>query len=219
MSVFTLGALETKRMDKKTAKRVFNEALDNGVNFIDTAPEYKNSEEFIGKTISHRRDEYLIATKCGNNLNKTGPSILYSREVFISNLHRSLKLLKTDYIDIWQLHGLMPDRLPNGESDELVQLMLDIKKAGKIRYIGATFRNGGPGEELYPAGYGFNCVKSFIDWKVFDTIQIVYGGLTRKSEIAISRAAEKGFGIMARGVVRKFNDDYDMLLEKYHNHH
>lgn len=212
------GAMHMSNIEQKTADILFNTALDMGVNYIDTAPEYTNSEEYIGNAIFHRRSEYFIATKCGDYLsgngpNKLSPNIYYSKEIFTSNIERSLKLLKTDYIDLMQMHGLMPEYLPAGEQDELINLLLDLKKSGKIRYIGASFRSGRPGEELYPAGYGYNCAKAFLDWKVIDSIQIAYGGLTRTNEMAISALSQRGFGIIARSILRKYSSNYDQLFE------
>ena len=219
ISALAFGGMSTKGMTQTDADKLFNTALDHGINYIDTAPEYENSEEFIGKAISSRRREYFIATKCGDYLpangpNKISPNILYTKEVFIQNIENSLKCLKTDYIDLIQLHGVMPEYLPGGQSDELIQLLQDYKQAGKILHIGCTFRNGRSGDELYPAGFGYECMKEFIDWKVFETFQIPYGAMTRKNEIAIQKGYEQGFGMIARGVMKNYQDYYDTLFEK-----
>ena len=129
------GAMEMKKIDRKTAGELFNTALDLGINYIDTAPEYEHSEEFIGDSVSHRRNDYFLATKCGDYLGGNSPNpissnILFSREVFTSNIERSLRLLKTDHIDLMQMHGLMPEYLPGGEHDELMELLADLKKQG-----------------------------------------------------------------------------------------
>lgn len=219
IGVLSLGGMSVKGMSQKDADRLFNAALDNGINYIDTAPEYSMSEESIGNAISGRRSEFFLATKCGDYLpgdgpNKLSPNILYSKEVFVSNIERSLRLLKTDYIDLMQMHGMMPEYLPGGETDELIYLLQSLKQQGKIRNIGCSFRNGRAGEDLYPSGYGYMCMKAFIDWTVIDTIQIVYGALTRRNEIAIQKGAEKGFGMIARGVLKKYSENYDVLFEQ-----
>jgi aryl-alcohol dehydrogenase-like predicted oxidoreductase len=69
--------------------------------------------------------------------------------------------------------------------------------------------NGRAKDALYPAGFAYNCMKAFIDWKVIDTIQLVYGALTRKCEAAIQKGAEKGFGMLARGVLKQYTAEYE----------
>src|SRR5450759_2775083 len=91
------------------AQRILNAVLDSGINFIDTAYDYGRSEEFIGKFISHRRGEYYLATKCGCSFEDKGdhdetPHI-WTRENLLHNIEHSLSLMKTDYVDIWQLHN------------------------------------------------------------------------------------------------------------------
>jgi aryl-alcohol dehydrogenase-like predicted oxidoreductase len=74
MSVTTLGygAMELRHVDNDQASLLLNGALDAGINFIDTSPDYGPSEEIIGQSIAGRRDEYFLATKCGCNVPKRG---------------------------------------------------------------------------------------------------------------------------------------------------
>ena len=208
------GALELKHLDEKQAAHLMNEVLDNGINYIDTSPDYKLSEELIGKSIAHRRHEYILATKCGDNIQGHEPQRIWTRENLMENLEHSLKTLKTDYIDAWQMHGAMPHYFTEESKQEVIQTMLDVKKSGKVRSIGTTFRNGSKKDELYPAGYGMVAIRELIKWEELETMQIVYGGLTRKNELAISKASEKGIGMIARGVIKNYFDDYDMLYSK-----
>jgi aryl-alcohol dehydrogenase-like predicted oxidoreductase len=90
--------------------------------------------------------------------------------------------------------------------------MQELKQQGKVRVIGLSFRNGGPGEELYPAGFGYRDIKEFMAWGVFDVLQTVYGGLTRLNEMAIARAAQAGIGMIIRGVVKNYEENYDDLF-------
>src|SRR5437868_4645523 len=83
------------------AERILNAALDAGINLIDTARDYGRSEEYIGRYISNRRDEYFLATKCGCTIKPAGdhddtPHI-WTRENLMSNIEESLSLLKTDH--------------------------------------------------------------------------------------------------------------------------
>jgi aryl-alcohol dehydrogenase-like predicted oxidoreductase len=132
----------------------------------------------------------------------------------LANVENSLRLLKTDHIDVWQLHGTRPGWLAGGRNDEVIKTMHELKQQGKVGAVGISFRNGRQGDDMYPAGYGFEGMQAFMDWGVFDVIQIVYGGLTRKNEIAVARAAGLGIGMIVRGVVKRYLPDYDDLFEQ-----
>lgn len=218
VSALSLGAMAAAEISQPEADRLFNQAIDAGINLIDTAPEYGRSEERIGRAISHRRGEVILATKCGDYLpgdgpNPISPGILYTRDVFRSNIERSLTLLRTDAIDLMQMHGLMPQYLPSGEHDELVELLRLLKQEGKIRHIGCTFRSGRPGDPLYPTGYGYRCLQAFMDWRTLETIQVAYGALARECEEAISEASAHGFGIIVRGAIRSYHSASDRLFD------
>jgi aryl-alcohol dehydrogenase-like predicted oxidoreductase len=218
VSALGYGAMELAHLEELDAARLLNTVLDGGINFIDTSPDYGPSEAYIGKAISHRRDEYVLATKCGCNIDVHGKSLdplhIYSREKLLANIENSLRLLKTDTIDVWQLHGTMPGHLAGGKADDVIKTMQELKQQGKVRFVAISYRNGHRGDSLYPAGFGFQCIQEFIDWDVFDVMQIVYGGLTRQSELAITEVAERGIGVVARGVVKRYHDNYDALLEQ-----
>lgn len=213
------GAMELRLIEEiRAAEWLLNAVLDSGINYIDTSPDYGLSESYIGKAIAHRRQEFYLATKCGCNIDQHGkpldPSHLWSLEKLTHNIENSLRLLNTDYIDVWQLHGTCPEDLTGGKHDEVIETMLDLKQQGKVRAIGISFRNGRQGEELYPAGFGFRDINTFLAWEIFDVIQIVYGGLTRKNEQVIAHAAEQGAGMIIRGVVKKYYNNYDELFNK-----
>ena len=211
------GAWELRSLDIKDAETILNYALDSGINYFDTSPDYGPSEEYIGRTVSHRRNEYYLATKCGCNIDQRGkrlkPGHIWSRERLLSNIENSLRVLKTDHIDVWQLHGAIPLDLKEGENGEVIKTMLKLKQQGKVLSIGISFKNGQPEDELYPAGYGFKYIHEFTKWEVFDVMQVVYGGLTRQNELVISQTSEKGIGIIIRGVLRKYHNNYDKLFE------
>ena len=210
------GAMELRHVGGSEAARLLNAVLDGGINYVDTSPDYGPSEAYIGQTIAHRRSEYYLATKCGCNIDAAGkglePPHVWSRQKLLENIENSLRLLKTDYVDVWQLHGPEPGELPGGKSDEVIQTLMDLKRQGKVRYIGMSFRNGKSSEAWYPAEYALNYSGEFMAWSVFDVMQMVYGGLTRRNEKVITRAAEQGIGTIIRGVVRKYRDNYDALF-------
>jgi aryl-alcohol dehydrogenase-like predicted oxidoreductase len=212
------GAMELRQpgVDQEEAAYLLNTVLDGGLNYIDTSPDYGLSETYIGHAIAHRRDEFFFATKCGCNVDEHGkpfdPGHVWSREQLLRNVEHSLRLLKTDYIDVWQLHGMSPADLAGGKHDDVIKTMQDLKQQGKVRALGLSFRNGGPGDKLYPAGFGYRDLKEFLTWDVFEVIQIVYGGLTRLNEMAIAQAAQEGVGMIIRGVVKHYEKNYDALF-------
>ncbi len=210
----SFGTMELRLLDTAHAGKLLNEALDLGVNYIDTSPEYPMSEYFIGKSIAHRRSEFILATKCGDNMTGVGPLYRFDRKTILDNLDESLRLMKTDYIDVWQLHGVVPEFLPDGEAGEAMEAMREAKTAGKVRHLGLTIRNGGPTEYGYPAGFGYNSLPRFACWEGIEVIQLVYGGLTRLSENAIAKAhQEHRTGIIARGIIKKYDDRYDVRFD------
>jgi len=210
------GAMELRHVDQEEATRLLNAVLDGGINYIDTSPDYGLSETYIGHALAGRRDEFYLATKCGCNVDERGrgqdPSHIWSRAQLEKNVENSLRRLQTDHIDVWQLHGTMPEWLAGGRDDETIEALQEIKDQGKVGAIGVSFRNGRPGDERYPAGYGFEAIQEFMTWGVFDMMQIVYGALTRRNEIAIAEAAAKGIGIVIRGLVKRYLGDYDQLF-------
>lgn len=211
------GAWELRHLELTDASRILNTALDAGINYIDTSPDYGLSEQYIGAAISNRRDEFYLATKCGCNVDQAGkrlnPSHVWNYSQLMVNIENSLRILKTDHIDVWQLHGAQPEDLLEGKNDETIKAMQILKQQGKIRFLGVSFKNGAPTDKLYPAGFGFIAIKEYIQWGIFDVIQVVYGGLTRQNEILISQASECGVGIIVRGVLRKYCNNYNELFD------
>jgi len=168
------GSGHRKPMDNNQRNNILNAVLDSGINLIDTAISYGNSEELIAKFIGHRRSEYYIATK-GHTWNRKG---------ITESLHDSLRRLGTEYVDILQLHGPSVIECENGE---LVQALNEMRKQGKVRWIGISTN--------------LPHIRTFIDWNVFDIFQIPYSALERNHENLISKAANAGAGILIRGGV------------------
>ena len=125
-----------RRWDFDRAKPIVAAALDNGVNFLDTADVYSDgaSESIIGKALRGIRDQVVIGTKFSGAMG-TGPnSSGGSRKYVIDALDASLKRLQTDYVDLYQMHG--PDRAT--PIDETLRALDDMVTAGKVRYIGCS---------------------------------------------------------------------------------
>ncbi len=125
-----------KRADKDTSIRIIHQALDQGINFIDTANIYSGtkSEEIIGEALADRRHEVIIATKAGLP-NGDGPNDKGSSRYHLQReIEGSLKRLRTDYIDLYQIHSFDP----NTPLEETLRTLDDLVRTGKIRYIGAS---------------------------------------------------------------------------------
>jgi len=125
-----------KRADAQTSARIIHHAMDHGVNFIDTANIYANteSETIIGQALSGRRHRAVLATKAGL-VRGTGPNGRgSSRYHLMQELEQSLKRLHTDYIDLYQIHTFDP----NTPLEETLRTLDDLVRSGKVRYIGAS---------------------------------------------------------------------------------
>ena len=123
--------------DVDQARSVINQALDCGVNFLDTAACYGISEELIGLVASERRDEYVLATKAGHYLPRNeGEDWTY--DLVISSVDRSLRLMKTDHIDLLQLHSCSVEVLEKGD---VIRALQDVRASGKTRFIGYSGDN------------------------------------------------------------------------------
>jgi aryl-alcohol dehydrogenase-like predicted oxidoreductase len=139
VSPYCLGAMMFGGLgnpDHEDCVRIIHKALDSGINFIDTADRYSNgeSEEIVGKALEGRRDNIVLATKVhgamGDDPNMQGNS----RRWIMRALEDSLRRLKTDYIDIYQIHR----PAPNTDIEETLSALTDLMRAGKVRAIGSS---------------------------------------------------------------------------------
>lgn len=123
----SFGVLPLQRTEKEEAARILRKAFDSGINFYDTARAYSDSEEKIGYALSDVRDEIVIATK----------SMATTKSGVLTDLETSLKNLRTDHVDILQLHTptILPD--PNGAESSYAAL-LEARDKGMTRFIGIT---------------------------------------------------------------------------------
>ena len=160
---------------------VLDTLLDIGVTFIDTAACYDNSEELIGRFIGGRREEYVLASKCGHVTGEaTGEP--WSRETIVESIDRSLVRLGTDRIDLMQLHTCSTEVLRDGEA---VEAVMQAKEAGKVRYVGYS----GDGEDALEA----------ILMGVFSTLQTSFNLVDQKARAEVLPAArEAGMGGIAK---------------------
>lgn len=129
-----IGLLETEEQD---VGRVLSTLLDAGVNVIDTAAMYRGSEAMIGRTIGHRRDEYVLVSKCGLAIEES-PAPAWSPELITASVDRSLQRLGVDHVDVMLLHSCELETLEEGAA---LQALIEAKAAGKARFIGYSGDN------------------------------------------------------------------------------
>lgn len=125
------------KVDDAESMEAIKAAYENGINWIDTAAVYGfgHSEEVVGKAVEGFRDKIFIATKCGLVNDGTGTALNNLQPQSIrSEIEASLRRLKTDYVDLYQIHK--PD--PNVLLEESWETMMRIKEEGKARYIGVS---------------------------------------------------------------------------------
>jgi aryl-alcohol dehydrogenase-like predicted oxidoreductase len=161
-------------------------ALELGVNFFDTADFYaqSRSEEWLGKVLSSRRDQVVLATKFGTVRKESGE---LGKDWSVANMRRalegSLRRLRTDYIDLYQLHSPPPSVL---DSDDLLAALQELKEAGKIRFYGISLDDG---------RFGIDAIRR---WNV-DAIQIMFNLFHQEpAETFFPAAAEAGVGVIVK---------------------
>ncbi len=172
------GAGHRKHMTEAQNQAMIRRVVDSGINFIDTANDYGNSEEMIGLALSGPQPGVTIATKCG-----CSPSgHIWTRDNLFRGVHESLERLKTDTIDIMEFHGATVEACQEGG---LVDALVEMRDQGLVRWIGNSTNLPG--------------LPTFIEWDVFDVFQLPYSALDRRHEEWITKAAEAGAGIIIRG--------------------
>ncbi len=168
------GALPIQRVDLPTAVGLLRRAYEGGMRFFDTARAYSDSEEKIGAAFAGMREKVYIATKTQAK----------NAEDFWKDLHTSLRMLNTDYIDLYQLH-CVPKCFRPGDGSGLYEAMLEAKAQGLIRHIGITAHLIGVAEEIVASG-------------LYETLQFPFSYISSERDIALVRACEAaGMGFIA----------------------
>lgn len=168
------GALPVQRVSMKEAVYLLQKAKDGGVEYFDTARSYTDSEEKLGNAFCGMWDKVILATKTpAKNAND-----------FWKDIATSLRNLKTDHIDIYQLHN--PAFCPRpGDESGLYDAMLQAKKEGKIRFIGIT-------------NHRLHVAKEAVESGLYDTLQFPFSYLSTGPDLEIVQACkDKGVGFIA----------------------
>jgi aryl-alcohol dehydrogenase-like predicted oxidoreductase len=121
-------------MDVDASRKVIDKAIDSGVNFFDTSDSYGTSENILGEVLGERRKKIVLATKFGSKPNALGEKSGNSRGYILAEAEESLHRLRTDWIDLYQIH--YPD--PKTPIEETLRALDDLVKSGKVRYIGCS---------------------------------------------------------------------------------
>jgi len=163
-----------------------HKALDAGINFFDTADIYGlgHSEDILGKTIGEKK-ELLFATKVGNVSRNDQFTVDYSKEYILTACEASLKRLKREVIDYYQLHSARIQHLQNGQC---IEAMKQLQRQGKIRYWGISLNTFDPIPEA----------DFFIANKIGNGFQLVLNLLNQKTLPLLKSLAEKGYGVIVR---------------------
>jgi aryl-alcohol dehydrogenase-like predicted oxidoreductase len=192
VSPYALGALmfaTSMGNAQEESARIIHKALDAGINFIDTADAYGDSEEVVGKALKGRRDDVVLATKFGRPAGQGPNQQGASRRWIITAAENSLRRLQTDYIDLYQLHR--PD--PGTDIEETLSALTDLIRGGKVRAIGASQT---PASDIVEAQW----VAERRGLARFSTEQPAYSILSRGIEREILPAVQRfGMGTVVWG--------------------
>jgi len=198
VTILGYGAMELRggprgpEIADEDAGRLLNAVLDGGINLIDTSPDYGRSEELIGTFIGHRRDEFFLASKCGCPIEFPADAPPpyphdYSPVNVRADVEQSLRRLRTDYLDLVQVH--MSPSKATLEQNHTVETLKELQAEGKLRFIGMS--------GILPN------LPDHVAMGVFDVFQIPYSAVEREHEAAITAASEAGAGIVIRGGAAK----------------
>ncbi len=164
-----IGGIPIQRLNQKEVNQIVKELIFCGINFIDTARGYSNSEELIGEAIKNDRDKFIIATK----------SMSRTYEAMQNDIQISLEKLQTSYIDIYQLHNV-----PVNENIEgALKALLEAKEQGIVKHIGVTT-------------HSVEALEKFVESPVFETIQFPYNIVETQAERIFEKAKNNNIGVI-----------------------
>ncbi len=202
VSVAGLGTGGPSQLGQKSgvpeadAHRVVHRALDLGINLIDTAANYRDSEAILGRALAGiSRDRYVLCTKCSPSQRTEQGTRLRSADELIASCEQSLRNLQTDTIDVFQVHGVVPEVYPHVR-EVMVPAMQRLQDDGKIRFLGLT--------ESFSADHQRDTLTMALDDDCFDTLMVGYNVLTPGPEDDVfPRAQKQDVGILIMCAVRR----------------
>lgn len=169
------GGIPIQKIDAEGTKKLIGELIKEGVNYIDTARAYTVSEEYLGFALEGVRDRFVLATK----------SMARTKDAMAKDIDISLEKLRTDYIDLYQVHNPSPADLAQVTAEGgALEALIEAKAAGKIGHIGITLHS----VELF---------RQAIDLPWVETVMFPYNIVETQGEELIARCAEKNIGFIA----------------------
>ena len=168
------GGIPIQRIDAEGTKMLIHQLKEAGVNFIDTARGYTVSEEYLGYALEGIRENFVLATK----------SMSRTKEAMAADIDVSLKNLRTDYIDLYQIHNATPEQLqqvaaPGGA----LEALLEAKAAGKIGHIGLT-------------AHSLDTFKMGLEMDWVETIMFPYNIVETQAEALVKACGQKNIGFI-----------------------
>ena len=197
--------------DDNTSVAALRKSLDVGINFFDTADFYGlgHSEELIGKEFRNNK-EVIIATKVGHRAIDNKIQLDYSKEYILEACEKSLRRLKRDYIDYYQLHSA---RMQHFEKEQCIEAMDILKRQGKTRHWGLSLNT------FYPEAES----NYLIEKKSGEGFQLVFNVINQKALPVMEAAHKNGYGVIARMPLQfglltgKFKEDATFAKDDHRN--
>jgi predicted aldo/keto reductase-like oxidoreductase len=176
VSVVGFGGIPIQRIEGTQVRPLMEKLVEKGVNYIDTARGYTVSEEYLGEALEGLRDRFILATK----------SMARSYEAMANDIETSLRNLRTDYIDIYQLHNIKTEAdFALAFSDEgAVAAIRDAIRDGKVGHLGAT-------------AHSVESFEKLLTYPEIETIMFPYNIVESQGEAMMARAAEQNVGFIA----------------------
>lgn len=168
------GGIPIQRIDAEGTRLLMQQLHQAGVNFIDTARGYTVSEEYLGYALEGIRDSFVVATK----------SMSRTKDAMAADIDLSLRNLRTDFIDLYQIHNATPEQLeqvmaPGGA----LEALREAKAAGKIRHIGVT-------------AHSLDTFRLALEQEWVETFMFPYNIVETQAEALIAKAAERNIGFI-----------------------
>ena len=168
------GGIPIQKIDAEGTKTLMHKLVEMGVNYIDTARAYTVSEEYLGYALEGIRDKFILATK----------SMARTREAMAQDVETSLQKLRTDYIDLYQIHNPNPKDLEQVQAPGgALEALQEAKKAGKIGHIGITL-------------HSVDLFQQAVELPWVETIMFPYNIVETQGQKLIAKCAEKGIGFI-----------------------
>ncbi|MCY4781302.1 aldo/keto reductase [Sphingobacterium sp. UT-1RO-CII-1] len=196
VSPIAMGTMSLKGGSTKLNANILHEAYDLGINYFDTADLYERgqNETMLGQALSSQRDQVIYATKVGNQWRSEGNAWDWkaSGPYIIKTVESSLTRLKTDYIDLYQLHGGMIE----DPIEEIIDAFERLVESGKIRYYGLS--------SIRP-----NVIATYAERSNIVSVMMQYNLLDRRAEAVFPLLAKRNIGVVSRGALTQ-----GMLIDK-----